>query len=150
MKRTIEQRIKAKSLVTADGCWDWTGARNAKKYGVIRVENQKMLAHRVSYSVFVGEIKPGSSVLHRCGNSFCVNPEHLFQGNTAAFCGEEHPMARLTAPQVLQIVANEGAQRAIARKYGVSKGLVWAIKKGVRWGHLTGIERGSLMATEAV
>lgn len=38
-------------------------------------------AHRLSYELFVGELK--QDVLHHCDRKGCINPNHLFQGNDA-------------------------------------------------------------------
>ena len=154
MRKTIEERINLKTVKTEDGCWYWTAARNAKGYGTIQLNKKQMLAHRVSFATFVEAIRPGNYVLHRCDNPACVNPAHLFQGTQTDNmqdmlakgrgykpCGEDHATSKLKAVQVLEILASTGDQRATAKKYGVSKGLVWAIKKGAVWSHVTGLQR---------
>lgn len=61
-----------------NGCWVWTGARDKRNYGLVnRREWDTVLAHRISYSLVVGEIPEELTLDHLCRNTSCVNPDHL-------------------------------------------------------------------------
>ena len=63
------------------GCWLWSGLHDGVGYGVIVVgHDTRFAAHRVSYSLYKGEIPVGMCVLHKCDVRSCCNPEHLFIG----------------------------------------------------------------------
>ncbi len=87
------------------GCWEWAGQRSEKLYGYHYVtENGKcrsLLAHRVSFTLLLGEIPAGLVLDHLCRNPSCVNPDHLepvtFEENfrrghvrNRAFCRKGH------------------------------------------------------------
>lgn len=59
-----------------DGCWNWEGNLNKAGYGRFSFMNERWLAHRVSYELFVGPI-PNEALDHLCRNPRCVNPDHL-------------------------------------------------------------------------
>jgi hypothetical protein len=72
------------------GCLFWTGAVNAKGYGVTgnRFSKNK-LAHRISWEIHRGPISPTELVLHSCAGHYdvndfsnrrCCNIEHLRLG----------------------------------------------------------------------
>lgn len=61
-----------------DGCWTWRGAKNSKNYGQFFTRDTKTTgAHRVSYTLFKGDLTKGLTIDHLCRNTLCVNPEHL-------------------------------------------------------------------------
>ena len=68
------------------GCIEWTGvtvksnSSEAHRYGRYTSGGKKRLAHRVAYERAFGEIPEDMLVLHRCDNTKCCNPDHLFLG----------------------------------------------------------------------
>ena len=140
------------------GCWEWTAykrplLRGRHKgdpgYGLFWFRGKVAQAHRVAYTLFVGEIPDGLCVCHRCDNRGCVNPDHLFLGTVADnnkdkerkgrayyLKGENHGSAKLTQGQVDQIrieLAEGVSQRVLAKKYNVSWPSISYIKTGKTW-----------------
>lgn len=62
--------------VAGNGCWNWLGATD-DGYGTIIINGKRIMAHRVSYQLFVGRILGRQSIHHTCHNRDCINPEHL-------------------------------------------------------------------------
>lgn len=64
--------------INADtGCWIWNGKPDAAGYGVARIDNNSMKAHRYIYEQHHGAIDPNLELDHLCRNRRCVNPDHL-------------------------------------------------------------------------
>ena len=78
-----KQRFWDKVEKRQDGCWVWTGrtvtTNSAGKlfYGYVHIGSHMYLAHRVSWSMFHGQIPEGMVADHQCHNPLCVNPAHL-------------------------------------------------------------------------
>ena len=59
------------------GCWNWAMSKFRNGYGAAAFDGKQHLAHRLSYTVFVGPIPEGLEIDHLCRNWACVNPAHL-------------------------------------------------------------------------
>lgn len=69
----------SKIFAQEDGCWMWINKPHHTGYGTYSIKGSDYQAHRVSYSLFVGEINPKFVIDHKCKNKRCVNPDHLRQ-----------------------------------------------------------------------
>lgn len=131
-------------------CWEWFGSHLSNGYGVCRalMSGRCILAHRLSYMLYKGDIPDRFCVCHKCDNRKCVNPNHLFLGTRADnhrdavsknrnSRGEKHGLAKLTEMQVRRILALEDSQQEIASKFNVSCRTIRRIKNGEGWKHIT-------------
>lgn len=132
-----------------DGCWLWTGYITLKGYG--EMTRKHIRVHRFSWELVNGKIPGGLNVLHKCDNTICVRPDHLFLGTHAdnvhdmmkkgrskpgKTFGEENPRHKLTLQQVKEIkeALDKGANViSLAKQYGVHRNHIYGIKKGRVW-----------------
>ena len=77
-----------------DKCWEWTGMKNKKGYGILKLNGRPVFAHRFSSTLHFGPLKPGECVLHRCDNPGCPNPHHTFRGTRAENIYDRHAKGR--------------------------------------------------------
>jgi len=76
------------TIDTHTGCINWTGPIFPNGYGsATRGRGPRLMAHRLAYETFVGQIADGLVIDHLCSNRRCVNVDHLepvTQGTNAA------------------------------------------------------------------
>jgi hypothetical protein len=60
-----------------DTCWNWTGYRDRRNYGQVRINSKGLYAHRASWQFANGPVPDGKLIDHMCHNPSCVRPDHL-------------------------------------------------------------------------
>jgi CRP-like cAMP-binding protein len=93
----LDQRLNAYTR-RGEGCWEWTGSKDPKGHGLLKVDGKTTLATRLAYRLHCGDLPEGMDVRHKCGHPWCVNPEHLFLAPRARRAGQEQPLGQQESP----------------------------------------------------
>jgi len=152
MRGTLEARFIAKVKFAApDECWLWVGATTGRtaryRHGSIGIGSTSVKASRVAWQLYVGEIPGGFSVLHKCDNSLCVNPAHLFLGTHAdnmadmsakrrSTLGELAFHGKLTEAIVREILTSTEPHAILAKRFSVSPSNISNIRRRKYWRHI--------------
>jgi hypothetical protein len=128
----------------ADACWDWTGSKDKDGYGKMRHDGKHLRAHRVSYEIHKGPIPPGKMVCHKCDYPSCVNPAHLFIGDSSTNMidmvhkarGVRQKLTPSDVKLVRRLLDDGHAPKEIAPVFSVHPHTIRRIRNGKRWGHL--------------
>jgi len=147
--KPLRERLLKRFKIVSSGCWEYTGGINNKGYGRIKDDFKNLLAHRVSYEVFIGEIQDDLCVCHKCDNRKCINPSHLFLGTKADnnrdmyekdrgadHSGENNGRAKLSAEDVKRIIElrEQGlTYKQISKQYPVNVPTIGKVCTGKLW-----------------
>lgn len=122
-------------------CWEWERATVAG-YGYFWQGERMRLAHRISYRMETGPIPSDKQINHECGNSRCVNPNHLYAGTSrenwedAVRHGTRE--RKLTDDDVREIrrrySVEDVTQSELAEEYGVATCTISQVLSGQRHG----------------
>jgi len=133
-------------------CWQWTGASRKGSYGYIRINGRLHKVNRVAWELFKGKIPDGKYVLHKCDNTKCVNPEHLWlgtqkenmadmkaKGRAKYVNGEDAGMSKLNNAKVRAIRASypKKSLNDLGRKFNVCLTTIHKIVNRKTWKHVT-------------
>lgn len=83
-----------------DNCWEWNSAKR-NGYGVIGKPGRGAgleYAHRLSFTLFHGDIPEGMDVCHACNNRACVNFTHIYAGTRSDNMQQAKRQGRLKRP----------------------------------------------------
>lgn len=139
-RRTFDQAaevLNGSYKKTPDGCWEWV-KQPSRRYPKLMLDGTTYPVHRLSFLVNVGPIPDGLCVCHRCDNTRCINPDHLFLGTHQQNMidmalkdrGGARRRSKLTDEQVIEIRAKHrrGVPPSwLASDYGVSVGHIRSI-----------------------
>lgn len=135
-------------------CWLYLGARDPKGYGSMAADGRRDKCHRISFIHHHGAIPTGLWVLHKCDVPNCVNPDHLYAGTPRQNSDDMmrrkrwrpqyskttrpaiNPAAKLNPDAVRDIRSSKAQGVELARRFGVSRGLVSAVRVGRVWRHV--------------
>ena len=142
-------------------CWNWNGSTTGKgrwRYGALNVSFDELniqrgiRSHRLSYMIFKGDIPKGMLVLHKCDNTLCCNPEHLFLGTQndnmldaqkkkrlPSHQGSKNANAKITEADVLEIRKLKKAKTsipAIQKRFNLGRSTIWHIINRTTWNHI--------------
>lgn len=153
-KKRANQNIEEvyyKKCIKMDGCWGWTGNRDADGYSTMYFNKKTLKSHRVSWIIHNGKIPEKLLVLHKCDNPPCTNPEHLFLGTQkdnwddmvkkgrGCYRGELASNSKLKEKEVIEIkkLLNSSITiREVANKFNVTTSAIKCIKSGKSWSHI--------------
>lgn len=133
-----------------DDCWLWTGGKDSRGYGHLKMCGRTVQAHRLAWELIYGSRIPlDMSVLHDCpsgDNPACVR--HLWLGTqeqnvkdrdlkSRQASGEKNGRAKLTAAQAAEIrrLHDEdglGSHR-LASRYGLARTTIRSIIARKTW-----------------
>lgn len=135
----------------ADECWHWKIKKGLNAYGQFRSKELGPVgAHRFAFYMANGFLPV--EVMHTCDVRSCVNPNHLRAGTRSANMqdmlakgrgnftrrpkGEAHGCAKLTEADVRHIRSTVEQTSELARKYGVHRTHIQAVRRRKIWRHI--------------
>lgn len=67
--------------IMKNGCWVWKGkTRSSGRYGYVSIKGKTESVHRIVCELKNGPSEKNMFACHKCGNSLCINPDHLYWG----------------------------------------------------------------------
>lgn len=129
MKRLTIEAVRRGSIASGTGCWLWRGAKHRGP-------------SRQAWEAAHGPIAGNLSVLHRCDDGRCVNPDHLYLGTARQNARDYAARGRganapsiILRPDARQDAFLEAGARILGTKAAVVRAVLdEAMARGVEFG----------------
>jgi hypothetical protein len=155
MKRDFDLRLSL-SCEEVGECVHWRSDAKSelrKRHPLIACNGKPVLVRRVLYERAKGELKAGMYLVPRCGDRYCVNPEHQrainekqksligakaaanspTRAGTTARSKRALGQTRITEAIAAEIRASDEMPTAIGKRLGCDPTQVIRIRRGVAW-----------------
>lgn len=122
-------------------CIEWQGGMDKDGYGKVSVWNSTFRASRLAYLLFYGRDPGEKLVLHRCDNTRCVNPRHLFVGTQKRNIRDmdsrgRRTAAKLTWAAVRFIRRSSKSAKELAVQFNVTRSCIYHVRLKLTWAHV--------------
>jgi len=124
-----------------DECWEWLASKNSYGYGQFNNGITMIGAHRFMWESVNGQIPESKQILHKCNNRACVNPDHLYIGDSSDNHGDmleagtyvkAHPTFRKLYDEeiwlIRRLLAGRIKQCLIAKMFKVHKATITKVR----------------------
>jgi hypothetical protein len=122
------------------GCKLFTGDVNPKGYGRIRFDGRSQMVHRVVWEMEYGPLPKGLMTCHKCDTPACIRLDHLYAGtaqdNADDIAKRKRRSCKITMDDVVAIRASSDRHGILAKRYGVSRAMIYAVKAHQVWKHI--------------
>lgn len=140
-----------KNVIRKNGCWDWKNNLSDRYPRIYFSKTEKRIsAHIFSWKLHFGDIPSGMNVCHKCDNTRCTNPSHLFLGSSAdnikdkvnknrQAYGESHGNVKLNdlkVKEIKKLLTMGITMTRIAKDFGVNISTIERIKNKKTWKHI--------------
>lgn len=134
-----------------DACWLWNATLDKDGYGVIKIDNKMLKAHRLSYEYYNGEPPTNECIRHLCGTKRCMNPSHLKDDTKKANRWDQMRLGEDARLRVTQEDVNKIRQEwkdTVFSKFGDKK--KWIEAKAKECGVTSGTLEGYVYAYDRI
>lgn len=141
-------------LNNQNGCIEWKSAVKARYPMFGLSQNKQVKAHRYAYFLENGEFDPKKWVLHKCDNTRCCNPAHLYLGDAKQNASDRVSRGREGdrngikngrskindgSAYIIKNMLKGKSHKFVSGLYGVTPEMVSNIRRGLNWKHIKNI-----------
>jgi hypothetical protein len=138
-----------RNVIKRGSCWDWKRKCEGERYPRMHYSRSepRITIHRASWLIHKGEIPERMFVLHKCDNTRCSNPEHLFLGNakdnyqdakykrrhTHGIISGNAKLDNKKVKKIRELLIMGINMKKIAEKFNVSYYTIYRVKHNKSW-----------------